>query len=276
MVEHLFSSADSKDDSQLVLSFQQLCSDDLDLFSEFEIIRGTIALEEGHLQHAFDIFWKILHLRGVSHPFWYQVIEILVNNRMLIQASLFLRIALDRFPQIPSFLQLAQQISPVLTNQLEIPPGTDPSVYQTISLEDLEPDISPFSSSDLENVASSVNSTEPLALLSSSVRDLWNQALECFEEFSSSQDIINGQAFVHYAHSTLREFLGIEESFREGVDEKVARYQLTQFREFLIWLNQIRNKSIYEDYFPSFDEIHQIHTQTLIILRHSLPSSQER
>ncbi|MHA2237839.1 MAG: hypothetical protein ACXAB2_05675, partial [Candidatus Hodarchaeales archaeon] len=95
-----------------------------------------------------------------------------------------------------------------------------------------------------------------------------NQALECFEEFSSSQDIINGQAFVHYAHSTLREFLGIEGSFREGVDEKVALYQLSQFREFLIWLDQIRNKSIYEDYFPSFDEIHQIHTQTLIVLRH--------
>ncbi|MHA2174974.1 MAG: hypothetical protein ACXABI_09105 [Candidatus Hodarchaeales archaeon] len=183
MVEHLFSSADSKDDSQLVLSFQQLCSDDLDLFSEFEIIRGTIALEEGHLQHAFDIFWKILHLRGVSHPSWYQVIEILVNNRMLIQASLLLRIALDRFPKIPSFLQLAQEISPVLKNQLEIPPGTDPSVYQAISLEDLEPDIDLFSSSDLKNVASSVNSTEPLALLSSSVRDLWNQAESSFRMF---------------------------------------------------------------------------------------------
>jgi hypothetical protein len=275
LVEHIFASSDSRTESQLVQSFHQLCNDDFSLRSEFEIIRGTIALEEGRFSHALAIFWKILHQPEVSHTSWNQVIEVFITNELLIHASLLLRIALDRFPQFPQFLQLAHEITPVLADRLVISPGMNISKTHPIISTDSESNILTDASSESESDPTSTNSPVQPNLLSSAVCNYWDQALECFEEYSSSQDSLNARGFVHYAHLTVRELLGVEGSFRKGIDQRIAFYQLSQFREFLIWLNQIRNKVSHDDYLPTLDQITQIRSQMKSLLEHPFSSSME-
>ena len=273
LIEHIFVSSDSRTKIQLIQSFHQLCYNDPNLLFEFEIIRGAIALEEGYLSQAFDIFWEILHHQKTPSSSWNQVIEIFVTNQLFIHASLFLRIALDRFPQIPHFVQLTQEISHLLADQLDIPPGVDPSKFQSITSERLEPDIVHETSLESESVLNTADLLVLPNLLSSSVSNYWDQALECFEEFSSSQNSLNARGFVHYAHLTVRELLGVEGSFREGIDQRISFYQLSQFRDFLIWLNQIRNKIFHDDYLPTQDQITQIYSQMTGLLQHPLSST---
>ena len=101
---------------------------------------------------------------------------------------------------------------------------------------------------------------------SSSVKNLWNQAQECFQEFKSAHEQIFTQAFVHYAHSTLRELFGLDGNFRAGIDQVIEQFQLTDYKQFLYWLNRLRNVVEHENYFPSEHEITKIFNQVQAIL----------
>ncbi len=102
--------------------------------------------------------------------------------------------------------------------------------------------------------------------LSQKAKNLWNQALECFEETSDEDNPVYRQAFLDYAHSTVREILGLKSNFNAELDRQVAQYELFEFVSFFIELNRTHNAVIYQNYLPSNDEVKNIYEKLLDFL----------
>ena len=78
--------------------------------------------------------------------------------------------------------------------------------------------------------------------------DSWEQALECFKEGIEGSNPIYLQAFIHYAHSTVREFLRLDGNFKTGLERQVAEFGLFDNKQFFIKLNRLRNAVIHDNY----------------------------
>ena len=88
--------------------------------------------------------------------------------------------------------------------------------------------------------------------------------MECFDEGTKGNDLVYLQAYIHYAHSTIREVLGLDGNFQAGLDRKIAQYGLFQFQPFLIRLNRLRNAVVHDNYILTVEEAREVHDQVLL------------
>ncbi len=260
LVEQLFSVEDPTVEVQLTTTIQDICGGNDDLLVNLWTLRGIIQLEEGQAIRALSTFWKGLHFHVHTRSSWQRVIEIFIQRQDLIKATFFLIEGQKVFPNDEDFIQLFQHISQQLFRQVQPLPGIRCSTI-------LSDPLLPLSVNEMDIASSSSSPDRKKGLkISSSVQNLWDQAQECFQEFKSSHEQIFTQAFVHYAHSTLRELFGLDGNFRTGIDQVIEQFQLTDYKQFLYWLNRLRNLVEQENYFPSEHEITRIYNQVRAIL----------
>ena len=262
LVEQLLNVDDPIREQALISSLQQLCADNSAFLTALWTLRGTILLEEGNYSKALKIFWELLHFdRSLRAP-WQQVIDLFIHRQELIKASFFLMEALLVFPVDSDFKQLFQHLSQQLVFQLHHRPGSEvnsstggsqPSANSPSSSNDSSPPISrPYSSSRKH--------------LPSSVLNAWDLALQCFNSYLSDKSVIYCQAFIHHAHTSARELLGLDGNFHNGLDNALRKHHLSEYKPFFSKLNRIRNTVQHNNYIPSPPEITEIHDDLLSIL----------
>ena len=226
LVEQLLEVEDPLIEAQLTTSLQNVCQENVELIVDFWILRGILYLEEKHNLRALQTFWKGLQFHNRSHSAWKRIIDILNKRRNWIQTSFFLIEALKIFSNDREFQDLFHHGSANLLENIQISPGIHD---ETRSLTEFRQ-----SENIIQRESTSVIIDKPKRLkLSSSVQNLWDQAQECFQEFTSAHEKIFTQAFVHYAHSTLRELFNLDGNFRVGIDDVIDRFQLSDYKQFL-------------------------------------------
>jgi len=262
LVEQLLNVDDVVVEKTLISSLQQICSNNSAFLTALWTLRGTILLEEGNYPKALKIFWEALHFdRNIRAP-WQQVIELFLHRHELIKASFFLLEAQLLFPADSFFTDLFQHLSQQLVVQLRHRPGFFLEAADSQSLP----------SSDLSS--SSHGSSAPLSRpyspsrehLPSSVLNAWDLAQQCLQSYLSDQSVIYSHAFIHHAHTSARELLGLDGNFHNGLDKALRKYHLSDHKSFFSRLNRIRNAIQHDNYVPSPPEITEIHEGLLSIL----------
>ncbi|MHA1947413.1 MAG: hypothetical protein ACXADW_02110 [Candidatus Hodarchaeales archaeon] len=262
LVEQLLNVDDPIREQALISSLQHICSDNSAFLTALWTLRGTILLEEGDYSKALKLFWELLHFdRSLRAP-WQEVIDLFIRRQELIKASFFLMEALLVFPVDSEFRQLFQYLSRQLVVQLHHRPGvgtsssTDqpfPSPESSSSSQDSSPPVSrPYSSSRKQ--------------LPSSVLNAWDLAQQCYDSFLSDHSAIYCQAFIHHAHTSARELLGLDGNFHQGLDKALRTHQLSDHKPFFSRLNRVRNSVEHNNYFPSQWELTELYEGLLSIL----------
>ena len=262
LVEQLLNVDDTVAEHMLVSSLQQLCADNSAFLTALWTLRGTILLEEGNYSKALKIFWELLHFDRTLLAPWQQVIDLFILRQDFIKASFFLLEALLVFPVDSDFKQLFQDLSRQLVVQLHRRPGffLDSSTCPSLPSTDL-------SSSSLGSSSPSSRSySSSRKQLPSSVLNAWDLALQCFNSYLSDKSVIYCQAFIHHAHTSARELLGLDGNFHNGLDNALRKHHLSEYKPFFSKLNRIRNTVQHNNYIPSPPEITEIHDDLLSIL----------
>ncbi|PWI49099.1 hypothetical protein CEE45_02850 [Candidatus Heimdallarchaeota archaeon B3_Heim] len=250
LVEQLLNVEDFSVESQLVAILLDICVDNPALITELWLLRGTILLEEGLLTRAVTTFWEAVHLQPEVPTPWDQVIAVFIQREELIHASFFLTKAQLLFPDNEDFtsllLQVSQQIPITLRNPLgvsherrnnhEQSSSTIPPIESNSSILDNPPDIFPVT-----------------------FHNPWKMMQECFKASLSSANQKDQQSFVTYAHSAIRELLGLDGNFRDGLDQVLIRLQLTDYKQPLMRMNHIRNRVAHANYIPPKKELRKLH-----------------
>ncbi|MHA2219764.1 MAG: hypothetical protein ACXACY_27970, partial [Candidatus Hodarchaeales archaeon] len=99
------------------------------------------------------------------------------------------------------------------------------------------------------------------SLMTTEAFDVWERALECFKEGTEGNNLIYLQAFIHYAHSTVRELLRLDGNFKTGLERQVAEFGLFDYKQFFVKLNRLRNAVIHDNYAVSEEEAVGIHSK---------------
>jgi hypothetical protein len=259
LVQQLLVVEDPFVESQLTASLHEICKENVDLIIDFWILRGFLHLEEGRDFRALPIFWKGLEYQIQSRSTWQNIIETFIHRENWIKASFFLVESLKIFPDDPHLQALFRQTSNKLLRNTQVSPGIQHKTSDSEEFLQVEDQVK------IESQSSSVGSKKRFKL-SSSVQNLWEQAQECFQEFNSAHEQIFTQAFVHYAHSTLRELFNLDGSFRAGLENVIDKFQVSDYKQFLYWVNKLRNAVEHDNYFPSESEVKKIYTQVQAIL----------
>ena len=88
----------------------------------------------------------------------------------------------------------------------------------------------------------------------------WKMTQGCLNGSLSSSNQKDKQSFVTYAHSAMRELLGLDGNFRDGLDQALIRLQLTDYKQPLMRLNHTRNQVAHANYIPSKRDIQKFYT----------------
>jgi len=252
LVEQLLNVDDPDHEKILISSLQDICSNNSSFLTALWTLRGIILLEEGKFSKALGIFWDALHFNHTVRAPWQQVIELFLDRKELIKASFFLIEAQLLFPGDSDFQTLFKHLSHQLVTNLRQRPGFFPDSVSDSS--------SP--SSELSSRSYS-SSRKPLP---SSVLTAWDLAQQCLESYLSDHSVIYSHAFIHHAHTSARELLGLDGNFHQGLDAALRLHKLSDFKRFFSKLNHIRNKVQHENYNPSRSEITEIRDGLLSIL----------
>ncbi|MHA2245384.1 MAG: hypothetical protein ACXADY_10500 [Candidatus Hodarchaeales archaeon] len=238
----------------LIASLKTLSDNNLSLLVDFWFLRASIFKEEGRDLDSVRIFFEAIQWRPDDESIWFRITDFFQSKGEFIKAFFFLTEAQKRLGQQNSFTNELNQLKKQLEAGFTIPPGYNNSQIET-HVECLEP---PQRSTQPPQPSTKLK--ESLEI-SPEALDLWNQALECFEEGTTKNDIVYLQAFIHYAHSTIRKVLGLDGNFKAGLDRKIAQYGLFSYEPFFIKLNRLRNAVIHDDYILSEEESKEIHGQ---------------
>jgi hypothetical protein len=267
LVNEFLNSSHFSETSSITRQLLEICSTDPELFIELGIMRGLILQEEGYASKALVQFWEAIQFQATALFPWNQIISHFLKNNDLITANFFLIHAKKIFPTETIFQLLVDQISELLVQNLSLAPGFPSNEPDSVYEIDTAPQIpSPEVNNSLRNEGLPHESENSF---SSSIQNLWEMALECYQDIGSENSQKNTQAFIHYVHSTIREILGLQGSFREGLDEAVNRKHLLDYKQFYLDLNRLRNAVIHDNYLPSSSEVQEIYTQITSLL-HSI------
>ncbi|MFX0053096.1 MAG: hypothetical protein ACFE8U_17615 [Candidatus Hermodarchaeota archaeon] len=242
-------------DPLLITSLTQLSNNNMSLLFDFWLLRGSILKEAGKDLESMQVFFEAVQWCPTDVSTWIRIAEYFKSQNELLRGSFFLAEALKRFKSESNLLQQFEHTLKQLEINLAYPPGF-PSSLLTAPLVPSTPPIQSSSSSSQSNRLT----------LPSTAADVWNQALECFTEAFESKQLVYLQAFIHYAHSTIREILRLDGNFKAGLDRQIAQYGLFEYRTFFLKLNRLRNEVIHENYNPSLDEAQGIHDRILHLL----------
>ena len=262
LVEQILNVEDVDNENILISSLQKICANNSAFLTALWILRGTILLEEGNYPKALKIFWEALHFNCTIRAPWQQVIELFLHRHEPIKASFFLLEALLLFPADSVFKDLFQNLSRHLVVNLHQRPGFFPEIVDKSSLP--APDLS--SSSQVSSTPLTRPYSSSRKQLPSSVLNAWDLAQQCFDSYLSDQSVIYSHAFIHHAHTSSRELLGLDASFHQGLDKALRKHQLTDYKPFFSRLNHIRNAIQHDNYIPSRPEITEIQEGLLSIL----------
>ncbi|MFX1285056.1 MAG: tetratricopeptide repeat protein [Promethearchaeota archaeon] len=244
--------------STVISSLMHLSNNNVSLLVDFWILRGSILCEEGRDHDAFRVFIEANQWKPNDPSTWLRIADFFRSHDELLKAVFFLIEARERFESSSCVTNELHQLMSQLEVVLAFPPG-----YKQPLIEVIEDDV------EFLNLSSNVKGSISIPPEATS---MWDLALECFEEGMKGDNLIYLNAFIHYAHSTVREILGLDGNFKAGLDRKVAQYGLFDFQPFLNRLNSLRNAVIHDNYLLSKDEAQSIHDQ----ITHFLSSIQQQ
>ncbi len=259
LVEQLFNVDDFSAEAQLTAILLDICGTDPSLITDLWLLRGTILLEEGLSLRAIAIFWEAVHIQPTELDPWEQVIQIFISREELINASYFLTKAQIVFPENSDLSSLLQNLTQqILMNLQNVPGVTKDGKLVSISLT------SPM----FQEGTRSLNRDSTLVIFPDTFHNPWKMTHECFKESNVSSNQKDKQAFITYAHSAMLELLGLDGNFREGLDQALIRFQLTTYKQPLMFLNRIRNQVVHANTIPSKKEIQRIYSLVQEIVTH--------
>ncbi|MFX0014718.1 MAG: hypothetical protein ACFFB2_06210 [Promethearchaeota archaeon] len=236
----------------LLASLKQLSDNNMSLLIDFWLLRGSILKEEGREAEAVRLFFEAIQWAPDQETTWLRIVDIYKGHEEFFKAVFFLVEGQKRLDPPNSLTDKLALLMPQLEVQLTAPPGTNNLLCVDTPATFVSDTPSPVPK-------------EPLQI-SSEASDLWTQALECFEEGTQGDNLIYLQAFIHFAHSTVREVLGLDGTFEVGLDHKIAQYGLFEFKRFFSRLNSLRNTVIHHEYLVSKEEAIDIHRHVLDFL----------
>ncbi|MHA2226606.1 MAG: hypothetical protein ACXAC8_15455 [Candidatus Hodarchaeales archaeon] len=249
MVQTILSSDPESVDPTIISSLVKLSNGNASILVDFWLLRGAILKEEGRDQESLKIFFEATQWIPDDVNIWLRIINMFISQEELFTASFFLSEASKRLETHNFLLEELNQINARLEMGLAIPPG-----FESLTSEEKNDFNDPPSSND--------ESVECFELPPQAV-DLWDRAMECFNDGINNNDLINLQAFIHYSHSAVREGLGLDGKFKAGLERKIAQYGLFQFEKFLNQLNHLRNLVIHSDYVVTPNEAQETHDHIL-------------
>ena len=260
IVETILADDSGDIDSTHIASLKELSNNNASLLVDFWILRGMILKEEGQDPEAIQLFFEATQWLPEDVSTWLRIADIFKAKDELLKASFFLTEAQSRLKSSSSITEELNSLFHQLEVRLSFPPGIrklpneDPK--DLISNEPEEEEIKDLSTTS----AISAKPRESFHI-PPEAESVWNLALECYEEGTKGENLIYLNAFIHYAHSTVREVLGLDGNFKAGLDAKIARYGLFQYQRFFNHLNSLRNAVVHDNYLLSKEEAHDIHTK---------------
>ncbi|MFX0067262.1 MAG: hypothetical protein ACFFC7_34480 [Candidatus Hermodarchaeota archaeon] len=257
IIQQILANDSGSVDPPLITSLTQLCNNNMALLFDFWFLRGSILKEAGKDHESMQVFFEAIQWCPTDVSTWVRIADYFQSQNELLRGSLFLAEALKRFKSDSNLLHGFEHTLNQLEINLAFPPGIPlPSSSLT----------TPSSLSIPSTQFSSLFTQTNHLILPSTAVDAWNQALECFTEAFESNKLIYLQAFIHYAHSTIRELLRLDGSFKAGLDRQIAQFGLFEYRAFFLKLNHLRNEVIHENYIPSLQEAQGIHDRILHLM----------
>ncbi|UCG04389.1 MAG: hypothetical protein JSW11_10460 [Candidatus Heimdallarchaeota archaeon] len=250
-------------DSAYIKALKELSNNNMALLVDFWILRGMILKEEGQDPEAVQLFFEATQWLPDDVSIWLRIADIFKAKNELLKASFFLTEAQSRLKSHESITDELSSLLRQIEKRLSLPPGIPPQTNEEAELQDKsntmkQPEVD--EATPLSTV--SIPSVRPKSCfkIPPEAENVWNLALECFEEGTKGDNLIYLNAFIHYAHSTVREVLGLDGNFKAGLDAKVAQYGLFNFQRFFNNLNSLRNAVVHDNYLLSKEEAQDIHT----------------
>ncbi len=247
IVESILANDSGVIDSTHITSLKELSNNNISLLIDFWFLRGTILKEEGCDPEAFQLFFEAIQWCPNDVSIWLRIADFFKHHDDLFQASFFLIKAQKHLGSPSSVTDELHHLMQQLEVSLAIPPG-----YKTTTMEKNE---------EYEESLCLSSPPKDSFTIPPDATSMWDLALECFEEGTKGDNLIYLNAFIHYAHSTVREVLGLDGNFKVGLDYKIAQYGLFDFKLFFNRLNSLRNAVIHDNYLLSKEEAQNVHTQ---------------
>jgi hypothetical protein len=260
IVETILADDSGDIDSTLITSLKELSNNNVFLLVDFWMLRGMILKEEGQDPEAIQLFFEATQWLPEDVNTWLRIVDVFKTKDELLKASFFLMEAQSRLKSSSSITEELNSLLSQLEVRLSVPPGIQilaNEESETLVLsEPKEKAITDLSTTS----ATSVTPRESFQI-PHEAESVWNLALECYEEGTKGENLIYLNAFIHYAHSTVREVLGLDGNFKAGLDAKIARYGLFHYQRFFNRLNSLRNAVIHDNYLLSKEEALDIHAK---------------
>lgn len=269
LVESILNNDTGTVDPSIITSLKKLSQDNVSLLIDFWILRASILKEEGRDQEAIRMFIEAPQWYPNDLSVWLRIIDFFINQQEYLKASFFLLEAQKHIDAPGNLNDDYNQVFQQLTRNLELPPGIKSPDLDTQSMEKEGGKYEEISSTEVLDSVSSKSHVDSKQhnFITSEVTNLWDQAFECFEEGINGNNIIYLQAFIHYAHSTIREILGLDGNFKNGLDRQVAKFGLFEHKNFFIKLNRLRTAVIHENYVVSKEEAEGIFSRIATLLK---------
>ncbi|MFX1514719.1 MAG: tetratricopeptide repeat protein [Promethearchaeota archaeon] len=247
-------------DSVHIASLRELSNNNVSLLIDFWILRAMILKEEGKDLEAVKLFFEATKWCPEDVSTWLRIADIFKSKDEFLKASFFLIEAKARLESHPSITAELNSILQQLEIRLSFPPGI-PKTDELLDVSDESPQINEPETNGPSVISTPVVKSKIVFQIPPEAENVWNLALECFEEGTKGENLIYLNAFIHYAHSTVREVLSLDGNFKTGLDAKVAHYGLFQYQRFFNRLNSLRNAVIHDNYLLSKEEARDIHSQ---------------
>ncbi|MFW9905232.1 MAG: hypothetical protein ACFFFH_12910 [Candidatus Thorarchaeota archaeon] len=248
-----------------IASLKELSNNNVSLLVDFWILRGMILKEEGQDFEAIQLFFEATQWLPEDVGTWLRIVDVFKAKDELLKASFFLTEAQSRLKSSSSITEELNSLFRQLKIRLSFPPGIKKitseekaHVNTLVINESEEGEIY-----DLSTTSTTSTKLKESFEIPPEAESVWNLALECYEEGTKGENLIYLNAFIHYAHSTVREVLGLDGNFKAGLDAKVAQYGLFHYQRFFNRLNSLRNAVVHENYLLSKEEAHEIHAQVV-------------
>ncbi|MFX0204611.1 MAG: tetratricopeptide repeat protein [Candidatus Hodarchaeota archaeon] len=263
IVETILADDSGDIDSTLIASLKELSNNNVSLLVDFWILRGMILKEEGQDPEAIQLFSEATQWLPEDVSTWLRIADVFKAKDELLKASFFLIEAQSRLKSHSLITDELNSLLRQLEVRLAFPPGIQ-KIKSEATAHDNSLVINEPEEEEINDLSTtSAISTKPRKTfqIPSEAESVWNLALECYEEGTKGENLIYLNAFIHYAHSTVREVLGLDGNFKAGLDTKVARYGLFHYQRFFNRLNSLRNAVIHDNYLLSKEEAHDIHAK---------------
>jgi len=242
-------------DPFLLRSFCKYSGDNLDILTEFCFLRASILNEEGRKKEALQVFLEAVSYDLNDLKIWYRVIEMYLREGALLYAFFFLQEAKNKHLNVSEdFLG----ISIHLEKQLKLPigfPDSKPTNNNHEQLQQSNDEVPP----NIKNEV--IEASSKIFTISDNIRDLWETAIDFYTDGCSIKNSSHLSPFIHYAHSTIKDILGLGGSFKDELEQKVSQYGFFEYQSFFIRLNNLRNRVIHQNYLLTLDEAKEIFEQ---------------